>query len=150
MNHPKRSTPRRRFIREIAGVSAATAAGLLQTREADSNPKPLEPDQEAVYRVLSPLGDTTVKMIAMAPRLKTLAGKTVGMVWNAGFKANITLPVIADLLKQKYPDIKIIPYTEMPESHLGEAPGTPQTQSEELQAVFKEKGCDAIISGNGG
>ena len=49
----------------------------------------------------------------MAPRLDTLAGKTVCMVWNQSFNADITLPAIAEALKAKYPDIKIIPYTEI-------------------------------------
>jgi hypothetical protein len=151
MNNKIEKTARRRFIREIAtGVSAATAAGMLRGHEATAAVIPQGAPEEASFKVVSPLGDSTVTMITMAPRLKTLSGKTIGMMWNAGFKANITLAVIADLLKQKYPDIKIIPYTEMPESHLAEAPGTPQTESMALQALFKEKGLDAIISGNGG
>ena len=72
------------------------------------------------------------------------------MKWKKEFKANVTLPVIGRLLEKKYPGIKIIPYTEMPLAHLAEKPGTPQTLSMALQAEFKKKGCDAVISGNGG
>ncbi len=105
---------------------------------------------EPVYQVMSPLGDTTVKMITMVPRLNTLAGKTVCTIWTGAFKSDVTLPVIAELLKKNYPDIKIVPYTEFPKSQTPEAPGTPLTASLALQAALKEKGCNAVISGNGG
>ncbi len=67
---------------------------------------------EAVYSVVSPLGDSPLKMITMVPRLSTLAAKTVCMVWNHAFKADITFPAIEESLKNQYTDIKIIPYME--------------------------------------
>src|SRR5687768_7670679 len=51
---------------------------------------------EPVYSVVSPLGDSTVQKSAMAPRLNTLDGKTVAMVWNHSFKADITFPAIEE------------------------------------------------------
>ena len=105
---------------------------------------------EPVYRVVSPLGESTAKMIAMAPRLDTLDGKTVCLVWNYAFKADVTLPAIAEELKRLYPGIKIIPYTAMPLAPLPEAPGTPKRDSEALQAAYKAKGAQAVIAGNGG
>ena len=105
---------------------------------------------EPVYSVVSPLGDSTVKMITMAPRLNTLAGKTVCMVWNHAFKADITLPAIAESLKNKYPDIKIVPYTEIDAAIRAAGRESASTEAATLQAVLKEKGCDAVISGNGG
>ncbi len=109
-----------------------------------------EPSAEPVYQVVSPLGESAVKLTTMAPRLDTLAGKTVCMVWNNAFKADVTLPVIAEALKKQYPGVKIVPYTDMPNAFLPEPPGTPRKQSEALQALYKEKGCNAVISGNGG
>lgn len=109
-----------------------------------------EPPAEPVYKVVSPRGTSTVKMSAMARRLDTLAGKTVCMVWNRSFKADVTLPAIAEALKRQYPDIKIVPYTAMPVAPLPEPPGTARKESEALQAAFKAKGCDAVIAGNGG
>ena len=99
---------------------------------------------------MSPLGESTAKTTAMAPRLDTLDGKTVCLVWNHAFKADVTLPAIAEELKKKYPGIKIVPYTAMPMAPLPEPPGTPRKESEALQAAFKAKGCDAVIAGNGG
>ena len=105
---------------------------------------------EATYQVVSPIGDSIVKMVPMAPRLETFIGKTICMTWNDGFKANITHSVIADLLKKKYSDIKVVPYTEMPLAHLAEKPGTPQILSMALREEFSKRRCDAVISGNGG
>lgn len=120
------------------------AAGSPQDAAASA------PFAEPVYNVVSPIGESTVKMTAMAPRLDTLAGKTVCMVWNSAFKSDVTLPVIGETLKKQYPGVKIVPYTDMPNAFLPEPPGTPRKQSEALQALYKEKGCDAVISGNGG
>ena len=106
--------------------------------------------QEPVYKVVSPLGDPTIKMITMVPRLNSLSGKRVCTIWNGAFKSNVTLPVIEELLKKNYPDSKIVSYTEFPKSQTPEAPGTPLKESLALQAALKEKGCEAVVSGNGG
>lgn len=109
-----------------------------------------EPSAEPEYKVVSPIGDSTVKMTPMAPRVGTLAGKTICMVWNSAFKADVTLPAIGEALKKQYPGVKIVPYTDMPVAFLPEPPGTPRKESDELQSIFKEAGCNAVISGNGG
>lgn len=120
------------------------AAGSPQDTSAS------EPSAEPAYKVVSPIGESTVKMTTMAPRMDTLAGKTVCMVWNNAFKADVTFPAIGEALKKQYPGVKIVPYTDMPVAFLPEPPGAPRKESEALQAAFKEKGCNAVISGNGG
>ncbi len=191
----------------VAPKKAPARKPASRTPSKSVAPKPAKPANktaavpkssvEPVYSVVSPLGDPTMKMITMAPRLDTLAGKKVCLVWNQAFQADITLPAIEEALKEKYPDIKIIPYTEIdaaiqaasrmgatPQpsarrprpgarfgargttpgrgvppasrgpSPAGEAPeadgDTSAAEASILQAVLKEKGCDAIISGNGG
>ena len=109
-----------------------------------------ETSAEPVYKVVSPIGESTIKMATMAPRMDTLAGKTVCMVWNNAFKSDVTLPAIGEALKKQYPGVKIVPYTDMPNAFLPDPPGDPRKQSEALQALYKEKGCNAVISGNGG
>ncbi len=106
--------------------------------------------EEGKYEVVSPLGEREIKWIDMAPRLDTLEGKTVCELWNGSFKADITFQVIRELLQKKYPGIKIVPYTDMPHHHLLENPGVTNAESEALITALKEKGCDAVISGNGG
>ena len=134
----------------IVSVPTETFSVQASTQKAKKTvavpKKPFEP----VYSVVSPLGDYTVKMFTMVPRLNTLTGKTVCMVWNHAFKADVTLPAIGEALKKQYPGVKIVPFTDMPVASLPEPPGAPRNESEALQAAFKEKGCNAVISGNGG
>jgi hypothetical protein len=106
--------------------------------------------EEGKYAVVSPLGRRDAQWIDMAPRLDTLEGKTVCELWNQSFKSNITFPVIREMLRQKYPGVKIVPYTEMPPHHMLENPGVTNAASEALIAALKAKQCDAVISGNGG
>jgi hypothetical protein len=105
---------------------------------------------EPVYNVVSPLGDSTVKKSVMAPRLNTLEGKTVGMVWNHSFKADITFPAIEASLKQQYPGIKIIPYTEFDAAIRAAGDKISSPQAKTIQTMLKQKYLNAVISGNGG
>ncbi|MBN1835512.1 MAG: hypothetical protein JW820_06650 [Spirochaetales bacterium] len=86
----------------------------------------------------------------MVPRLDTLAGKTVCMVWNHAFKSDITHPAIGEALKSQYPDIRIVPYTEIDAAIRAAGGDSSSPEPEVLQTVFRQKGCDAVISGNGG
>src|SRR5688572_17331885 len=97
--------------RGATGVVAAlvsVSTGVLMAQAPRSAPRTPDP----VYSVISPLGENTVKMIEMAPRLDTLSNKTVCMVSNSAFKINITMPAIAQGLQEKYPGVKVVPYTE--------------------------------------
>ena len=132
----------RTAISLVAGF-AAVSVGRVTVTAAEASAEP-------VYKIVSPMGESTAKMTAMARRLDTLDGKTVGMVWNHAFKADVTHAAIAEELKKQYPGIKIVPYTDMPIAPLPELVGTPRTASEALQAAYKAKGCDAVIAGNGG
>ena len=123
---------------------------ILFTAGSPQATSALGPSTEPTYKVVSPIGESTVKMTAMATRMDTLAGKTVCMVWNNAFKADVTLPAIGEALKTQYPGVRIVPHTDMPAAFLPEPAGAPRKESEALKAVFKEKGCDAVISGNGG
>jgi hypothetical protein len=105
---------------------------------------------EPVYSVVSPIGESTVKLISMTPRPNTLAGKTACMVSNRSFKADIVLPAIADQLKQRYPDIKIVSHREMPIAPLPTTPDNPQQDAETLRAALKAKGCSVVVTGDGG
>jgi hypothetical protein len=105
---------------------------------------------EELYEVVNPAAERHIEMLNMSPRLDTLEGKTVCEVWNESFKSDVTFSVIRKLLKEKYPGIKVIPYTEMPKHHSMEDQGNTNEGSEALIAALKEKHCDAVISGNAG
>jgi hypothetical protein len=99
--------------------------------------------------VVSPVGGESITQKSISPRLPDLNGKTVGEVWNGVFKGEQTFPVIRELLQQRFPGIKIIPYTEFPHIYGGDNFTEQKAYAKQIASLAKEKGCDAIISGNG-
>lgn len=99
--------------------------------------------------VVSPVGLEVVKRSGSARRLANLDGKTIGEVWNGVFKGDFTFPIIRKLLQQQYPDLRIIPYTEFPHAPGSDNPAQQRERASRIAAMAKEKGCDAVISGNG-
>jgi hypothetical protein len=104
----------------------------------------------AKYYVVSPRGVKINEMITMAPRLDTLESKTICMIAGDAFKADVTFPKIQELLKAKYPRAKIVSYLDMPYYEPGTYGSSPDPEREEVSAAITNKGCDAVISGNGG
>ena len=100
--------------------------------------------------VISPGGGQSVDRIDMAPRLDTLDGKTVGETWNGDFKGDYMFPMFRELFKERYPGVNVIPYTEFPSSTLRSTPQYQRDVARRIAETAKEKGCDALISGNGG
>ncbi|MBI2906672.1 MAG: hypothetical protein HYX92_03330 [Chloroflexi bacterium] len=102
-----------------------------------------------MYRVVSPRGEPTVEVAGSAPRLSDLSGKTVCEVWNGGFRGFVTFPIIRELLQKRYPGVKVIPYTEFP---IQDVHGNTDQLLERVRAMVElalQKGCDAVITGNG-
>ena len=100
--------------------------------------------------VISPAGAEAVEPKNIAKRLDTLNGKVVAEVWNEDFKGDIMFPIYREMLRERFPDVKIVPYTDIPRASLK---GTPSYQREVLDgiiAALKAKGADAVITGNGG
>lgn len=100
--------------------------------------------------VIKPIGRETVKKVTAAVRPATLNGKTIVEIWNEDFKGDIMFPKYRELLRQRYPGVKIVPYTEVPVAALK---GTPTYQKQvlaEIVAAVKAHGADAVITGNGG
>lgn len=99
--------------------------------------------------VASPAGLEVVTATGAAPRLPDLNGRTVGELWNGVFKGDITFPIIRKLLQARYPGLRIIPFTEFPHAHGSDNPTQQRARAHRLAALAKERGCDAVISGNG-
>ena len=100
--------------------------------------------------VISPLGRTTVAERSGAPRLETLAGKTIGEMWNGDFKGNFTFPIIAEMLRERFEGIEIVPHSEFPNSTIRGTAAHQRQIDGEMAALAREKGLDAVIAGNGG
>jgi hypothetical protein len=99
--------------------------------------------------VISPAGVQIVEQKTIAPRLPDLTGKTVGEVWNGVFKGDETFPIVREMFRKNFPHTRIIPYTEFPFFPGDDRPHAQQEVARQIAALAKQKGCDAIISGNG-
>ncbi len=107
--------------------------------------------QEKVYKCLNPVGiSIPVETSPLAPRLDTLDGKTICLTSNQGFKSHVTFPVITALLRQKYPNVKIVLPEDMPRAVKPPAEGAKDPATEAMTAALRQRGCQAVISGNGG
>ncbi len=82
--------------------------------------------------------------VTYAARLPDLNGKTIGEVSNRAWDADRIFPAVRQLLKKLYPDIKIVPYDELPNESAN------IVDNEELPDIIKAKGCDAVIGGAAG
>lgn len=77
-------------------------------------------------------------------RLEDLNGKIIGEISNGVWSSDRILPLIRDLLKKRYPDIRFVPYTELPSGVDG------IMDNEELGELVLAKGCDAVIGASAG
>jgi len=101
------------------------------------------------HDVVSPLGLEAVGAHGSARRLDRLEGRTIGEFWNGVFKGDQSFPVIRRLLERRYPGLKIVPYTEFPHAPGSDHPAKQRELALRMAELAREKGCDAVISGNG-
>ena len=100
-----------------------------------------------VYEVLRPIGEQADKgRPSIAPRMPDLRGKTIGQVSNGIFRADEVFSTIGELMKNRFPDVKIIPWTEFP---IVSPMGDMDKICGDIREALLEKGCDAVISSTG-
>ncbi len=100
---------------------------------AEAGPVPLE--------VLYPTGVIEVTQLHSA-RLPDLHDKTICELSNARWEAERTFPVIRQLLQKRFPDAKIIPFTEFIVGKIE------IENAENIGEMMRKKGCQAVITGN--
>jgi hypothetical protein len=101
-------------------------------------------------QVISPEGLPLAASSGLSRPLDTVAGKTIGEVYNNHFKGELMFQTYRRLFKEKFPGVKVIPFTEFPTVFVGGDPASQKKTAREIAALAKERGCDAIITGNGG
>jgi hypothetical protein len=99
--------------------------------------------------VLSPVGLAAVSVAGGAPRLGDLNGKKVAEFWNGVFKGDVAFPIIRRLLRQRYPAVEIIPYSEFPHSPGSDKPALQRERARHMAALAQQKGAHAVIAGIG-
>ena len=103
-----------------------------------------------IIGVISPEGLPLGATRNVAQHLDTLDGKTIGEVYNNHFKGELMFQTYRRLFKERYKDVKIIPFTEFPIVYVGGDAESQTRIAREIAAIAKEKGVDALITGNGG
>ena len=94
----------------------------------------------AVMEVYDPTGAMEIIEIH-ARRLDTLNGKTVCELSNDAWQAHRVFPEIRRLLRERFPTVKFIPYTEFPT-------GYERIDTAKTAALVARAKPDAVIIGN--
>lgn len=105
--------------------------------------------QGEIYKIVSPVGRTSVTPIEQSPRLKTLEGKTIAIV-GGSFMASVTHPELKRLILEEYPNATVYVLNEIGSTGVFPGPGVRRRSVEQFQDKLRELGVDAVISGNGG
>ena len=100
---------------------------------------------EPVYEVVWPLGRSVSRPVGLADALPDLNGKTVCELWDWVFRGNEIYPILSAELKKMYPDIKIIDYKTMGDTHGNDE----REYVANLPKLLEQYGADAVISGVG-
>ena len=111
---------------------------------------PGESSLKEINRVISPEGLPLSASKGLSRHIDTLEGKTIGEVYNNHFKGELMFQTYRRLFKEKFPGVKVIPFTEFPRVFVGGDPESQKKTARVIAALAKELGCDAIITGNGG
>ena len=97
------------------------------------------------YAVFWPRGRRHVRVQPLAPRLETLAGKTVACLWNYLFKGDAIFALLEERLAAEFPGVRFVNWLEFGNTHgSGE-----RDVLAALPRRFLELGVDAAISAMG-
>ena len=100
--------------------------------------------------VVSPEGLPLASTGGVSRELTSLEGKTIGEVYNNHFKGELMFETYRRLFRARYPGIRIIPFDQFPIVYVGGDAASQKKTAKDIAAIAKQKGCDAIITGNGG
>ncbi len=102
-------------------------------------------NDERRYTVYWPRSPRQVQIKPLAPRLDTLAGKTIGLLWDYVFRGDEVFATMQEALAAKYPGIRFINWREFGNTH-----GSDEHQVlAALPERLKELRVDAVLSGMG-
>lgn len=136
-------------VSDLSGVPPNAGGSALDYECDDDCLAPGAPVPAGKYAVVSPVGKPTVEMIAQAPRLDSLDGKTIAVV-GGSFMARVTHPEIRRLILENYPTAKVILLNEIGAAGPYPGPGVRSEAKDEFQRRLKDMNVDAVVSGNGG
>ena len=100
---------------------------------------------DGYYEALWPRSPRQTKLKPLAPRLDTLAGKTIAQTWDQVFRGDEVFAFLEEGLKASFPGVRFVSWRDFGNTH----------GSDEREVVaalpkrLKELGADAVISGMG-
>ena len=100
---------------------------------------------DGCYEVYWPRTARQARVRALAPRLPTLAGKTVAQLWDFLFRGDKVFEYIEAALQARYPGIRFVSWREFGNTHGSDEHAVLAS----LPERFRQLGVDAVISGMG-
>ncbi|TAM57590.1 hypothetical protein EPN52_13225 [bacterium] len=97
------------------------------------------------YAVFWPRGERALQSHPLAPRLDSLAGKTVAFVWDYLFRGDEIFPMLERELQRRFPDIRFIGHETFGSTHGENEHEVVGGLPDKLRAL----GVDAVVSGIG-
>ena len=139
----------KKFKRLFLALGLAFMAIMAQGQTCDPGGECGGDETAGTYDVLAPVGQSSVEMIELAPRLETLDGKTIALV-GGSFMASVTHYELKRLILEYFPTATVYVLSEIGSAGLFPGPRVRKPQVERFQERLQEYGVDAVISGNGG
>jgi hypothetical protein len=96
------------------------------------------------YAVVSPISPVAVAQIPPTDPTYDLSGKTVCELWDHVFRGDQMFAIIREELAKRFADVRFVSYEVFGNTHDQES-----RLQEELPRLFREHGCDVVISGVG-
>jgi len=97
------------------------------------------------YEALWPRSPRQARVKPLAPRLDTLAGKTVAQLWDYVFRGDEVFALLEEGLAARFPGVRFVSWREFGSTHGSDERAVVAA----LPQRFKELGVDAVISGMG-
>lgn len=97
------------------------------------------------YSVVSPEGEVVATVGASGESLGSLNGKTICEIWDYRFRGDEIFALLRRELSARYPGVKFVEYDAFGNVH-----GARETEiMAKLPQLFREHGCDGVVSGMG-
>lgn len=101
--------------------------------------------RKPTFRVVWPLGRTVVRPIKPSDAISSLAGKTVGFLWDGVYKGDKMFSIIRKKMEERHPGVKFVDHAVFGNTHGPNA----REILKALPVVLRQQGCDVVISGVG-